>query len=217
MTVRVRHSSIADGLVGQPAQDSGMFDGRQLGQLVASQDKERRDSVSLLLAVLEKWPASVMQIRHQPLVTQVSNDGAVSVKIPTVEITVDESWQQSLYETLDLIGIKRYTDAFAGWSSWGWRRKHWYLRYKEQHDLMLSTFDKEIYLRVRLVADSRVLRESCLSRVALFNSGERAHGLLFVMPDRRLVLENLSFSVNRSYLSQINGVVFDLVPQNLCR
>lgn len=229
MTVRVRHSSIADGLVDPPRGDPASFDGARVSRLIDSQDRERTDSTRLLSAVLEKFPGA-MQITHAAPETRMGTDGTVRLVVRDIQLVLNPDWVKSLWETLDRVATMTTNphnlNAKAGYAG-GWvtrvegfswsGHKYWYMRHKQQQDLLLSTFNPRprFWLQIRLLSDRQVLYERCVEEIRFHYHDE--YSFLKALPRLRTPVDPVVVRLDRSYLAQINGVVFDLVPQNLCR
>jgi len=229
MTVRVRHSSIADGLVDPPRGDPASFDGARVSRLVDSRDRERTDGTRLLSAVLEKFPGAV-QITHAAPETRMGTDGLVRLVIRDIQLVLNPHWVKSLGETLDRVATVTanpwslndsagYAGGWVtrvGWSSWS-GQKYWYVRHQQQQDLLLGTFNPwpRLWLRIRLLTDRRPLHEQCVQEVS-FHYHDQFH-FVKALPQLRTPVDPVALRLDRSELERVNGVVFDLVPQNLCR
>lgn len=213
MTVRVRHSSIADGLVGQTQPGSTALDGTQQSRVIQSRDREQQDAARLLEAVLEKWPLQALQIEHQPARTSVTPDGHVKITIPEITILWDPAHRKSLYETLDRISLKTRGEF---WSMWAenkyWLPTQWAIRTQQHHELLDQAFRRPVELRVRFMQGSTLISQRCgETNVYLYGGGSRR------LPLESLTIKNLVIYMDRAQLGQINGVVLDLVAPNMCR
>lgn len=218
MTVWVRHSSIADGLIGKTQVNSASIDGARQANIVQSRDREQQDAARLLAAVLEPWPLQALQIEHEPLRTVMTVDSRVQIVIPNMTIHWDLAHQKSLRETLDRISLRSRGEFWSWWSDRDLWSTRWAIRTEQQDQMLYQAFSRHVDLRVKLMQGNRVIAQQCIASPRFYTERQDTrHGGANLLPPGSQTIKNLGFYVERETLAQVNGIVFDLVHPNMCR
>lgn len=214
MTVWVKPSNLADGLIGK-TQDTSTIDGIRQSNLLDSRDHERQTATDLLRAVLSKWPGQGVTIErpHETEIHYSADRNAVFV-IPYLRVFMSEKYSKSLHEVLGRIGSQNQPRVAMYYNDTPFWRQNYPIHDLEQDRLISQTFQKSLFIRARAFDVNRIVVQRCLTRVYLYAGTSQ----LPTSTQSAKYFRNLSFVVTNQQLKSINRVEIDIVTEeNMCR
>ena len=209
MDVWVRHSSIADGLVGESTSPQ-QFSGAQQAAQLTSRNRERQQAHQLLVAVLDQWPNPAVTImRSGPMQTEYLSDRGVQLVIPQLTVGMSPAYQRSLYEVLDKISAQPGRDYHAMVYDQDLVRREWLIRDQLQVQAIEKAFDRMVVVRVTMFQGITPILWRCWD-MKLERQGHE-------LPNQPKTWKKVTIPVTQRDLLLINRVVFDIVSPELCR
>lgn len=217
MDVWVRHSSIADGLVGH-AHDPQTFEGSRQWVQVHSRDQQAEQAHQLLSAVLAAWPGAAVEItKSGPVRTEYLANRQVVLIVQELELGMSPQYQRSLHEVLDKISTQRphiddwmFLDRSSLWA------KRWRIRDPQLAHALLNRFAHTVRVRATLRNNNQVI-DSHVIDVGLTRLEDRREPKGFQLPVWKTSLVDIQIPVNKQDLARINRVDFEVEPLNPAR
>lgn len=220
MDIWVKHSSIADGLMGQPVTQNSALNGNKLTVMMSNRDREIETSLALLQAVLDPWPLQALELTHGAISFRYTESDKVTVEIAWVKTKPSEKYKKSLHEVLDRIkGNKSNKVSMVQTQdneTWFGDKRAWYIKSKKQMDLMMNVFGrKTAKLRISFYSGNHKIHSICepyVPHYVMLTNTEFGYDYLYILPMSAYTTDYQKrlFYITRELLSKTTQIKLDL-------